>query len=327
MTRFVIGRIFGSLLLIFAALTCIFFFIHLAPGDPVELFLGHDSTEEQRMIIESNLGLDKPIYVQFGSWITGVVLDGDMGDSLRSGRSVTTELADVIPNTLFLAVCSFILHLMIAIPLGVWMAHRSGTKLERVTMSTGLIIYSLPSFWLGLMLILVFCRLLGWLPSGGMNSVDMEWMSSGQQLLDTLRHLILPVFVLGISTVIGTARYVRASVLEVLQKDFILSARARGFSTKRILWNHALRNSMLPIITIIGLNIPFLLGGAVITETIFSWPGMGRLTVEAIFTRDYPIIMGTVTVSAFMVAIGNLLADLGYAFVDPRIKLRSGGDK
>ncbi|MCP4144924.1 MAG: ABC transporter permease [bacterium] len=327
MTRFVTGRIFGSLLLILAALTCIFFFIHLAPGDPVELFLGHDSTEEQRLIIESKLGLDKPIYKQFGSWITGVILHGDLGDSLRSGRPVANELADVIPNTLFLAACSFILHLIIAIPLGVWMAHRSGSKLERFTMSTGLMVYSLPSFWLGLMLILVFCRLLGWLPSGGMNSIDLEWMSPGQQFLDTLRHLVLPVFVLGVSTVIGTARYVRTSVLEVLQKDFILSARARGLSKKRILWNHALRNSLLPIITIVGLNIPFLLGGAVITETIFSWPGMGRLTVEAIFARDYPIIMGTVTVSAFMVVLGNLLADLGYAFVDPRIKLRSGGGK
>ncbi|MCP4799919.1 MAG: ABC transporter permease [bacterium] len=327
MTRFVTGRIFGSLLLILAALTCIFFFIHLAPGDPVELFLGHDSTEEQRLIIESKLGLDKPIYKQFGSWITGVILHGDLGDSLRSGRPVANELADVIPNTLFLAACSFILHLIIAIPLGVWMAHRSGSKLERFTMSTGLMVYSLPSFWLGLMLILVFCRLLGWLPSGGMNSIDLEWMSPGQQFLDTLRHLVLPVFVLGVSTVIGTARYVRTSVLEVLQKDFIMSARARGLSKKRILWNHALRNSLLPIITIVGLNIPFLLGGAVITETIFSWPGMGRLTVEAIFARDYPIIMGTVTVSAFMVVLGNLLADLGYAFVDPRIKLRSGGGK
>jgi peptide/nickel transport system permease protein len=324
MTRFVIERVISSLLLLIAALTCIFFFIHLAPGDPIELFLGQDSTEGQRQIIESQLGLDLPLYKQFYIWITGVLLRGDFGQSLRTGQPVLSELIDVIPNTLLLTVSSFFIHLIIAIPLGVWMANKVGSIVERFVMSAGLVLYSLPSFWLGLMLILLFCRILGWFPSGGIGPIDSEYMSSGQQFINTLKHLILPVFVLGVASAIGTARYVRSTLLEVIQKDFIIAARARGLSNNRILWNHAFRNSLLPLITIIGLNIPFLLGGAVITETVFSWPGMGRLAVEAIFTRDYPIIMGTVAVSATMVIFGNTIADLSYGLVDPRTRRRSG---
>jgi len=325
MTAYVLRRLAGAALLVLALLTAVFFLVRLAPGDPAARHLDPDMGSQQREQVRARLGLDAPLHVQYGRWMGGVLLRGDLGRSLQYHRPVTSLLADAIPNTLLLTVSAYAVHLGLALWGGVWMARRRGTRAERGATVAALAVYSLPAFWLGLMLILVFSRALGWLPAGGLHAPDAELLSGPARVWDTIRHMVLPVTVLGVASAAGTARYLRSSLIEVLDSDFILAARARGLSERAVVWRHAVRNALLPAVTLVGLNLPFLLGGAVVTETVFAWPGMGRLAVDAIFARDYPVIMGATAVSAVMVVLGNLLADLAYGRVDPRIRLGGGG--
>jgi len=325
MTGYMFRRLAGAALLVLALLTTVFFLVRLAPGDPAELHLDPDLGSLQRAQVRARLGLDAPLHVQYHRWLSGVLLHGDLGRSLQYHRPVTSLLADAIPNTLLLTVTAYVVHLALALWGGVWMARRKGTRAERGATVAALALYSLPAFWLGLMLILIFSRALGWLPAGGMHAPDAALMTWPARAWDTVRHLVLPVLVLGVASAAGTARYLRSSLIDVLASDFILAARARGLSERSVVWRHAVRNALLPAVTLVGLNLPFLLGGAVVTETVFAWPGMGRLAVEAIFARDYPLIMGVTAISAVMVVLGNLLADIVYGWVDPRIRLDRGG--
>lgn len=325
MIAHLLRRLAAAALLVPVLLTAVFFTVHLAPGDPVDLSNDQDMGGLQREQIRTRLGLDAPLGVRYGRWIGDALLHGDLGRSLKYHRPVREMLAEAVPNTLLLTVGAYAVHLLLAVNLGVWMARRRGTRRERAVTVGALVLYSLPAFWLGLMLILVFARWLGWLPAGGMAAPDADLMSWPARLWDTLRHLVLPVIVLGVASAAGTARYLRGSVIEALESDYVLAARARGLPERRVVWGHAVRNALLPAVTLVGLNLPFLLGGAVVTETVFAWPGMGRLAVDAIFARDYPVIMGATALSAVMVVLGNLLADLAYARVDPRIRLRGGG--
>jgi len=324
MMGFLIRRLAETVLLVLALLTAVFFLVHLAPGDPAELHLDPDMGDRQRELVRARLGLDAPLGVQYWRWISGVMTRGDFGRSLQYHQPVTRMLGDAIPNTLLLTVSAYVVHLVLAVWLGVWMARRKGSRSERGVTVAALSLYSLPAFWLGLMLILIFSRWLGWLPAGGMQSPDAALLSWPARLWDTVRHLVLPVTVLGVASAAGTARYLRGAVVEVLEREFILAARARGLPERTVIWRHAVRNALLPAVTLVGLNLPFLLGGAVVTETIFAWPGMGRLAVDAIFARDYPVIMGATALSAVMVVFGNILADLAYGWVDPRIRLGDG---
>lgn len=324
MLIYLFQRLGLSALLVLALLSVVFFVIQLAPGDPMDRLLDPDLDAAGRAAQREALGLDRPLPVQYARWLGGVVLRGDFGRSLRQHRPVTKILGEAIPPTLLLTLSAYFVHMATAVAAGVTMARRRGRPDERALNVVGLSFYAMPAFWLGEMLIIVFCLNLGWFPAGGLASPATAHLSGGRKVLDVAHHLVLPVFLLGFSSAIGTARYLRNSLLEVLGQEYIVAARAKGLPEHTILWKHALRNALLPMITLAGLSLPFLLGGAVVTEVVFAWPGMGRVTVEAIFARDYPVIMGTTALAAVLAVAGNLLADLAYGLVDPRVRLARG---
>jgi peptide/nickel transport system permease protein len=233
---------------------------------------------------------------------------------------VVEILRETIPNTLVLTIWALLLDLILGVVIGVISAIRQYSWVDNTITVGALFIYSMPGFWLGLMLIILFSLKLGWLPASQMESVDAEYMTAFGRQVDRARHLILPVFVLGIASAASVARYMRGSLLEVIRQDYIRTARAKGLPERAVIFKHALLNAMIPIITLLGLYLPFLLSGAVVTETIFAWPGMGRLTIGAIFARDYPVVMAANLLAGIMVVGGNLLADVLYGIVDPRIR-------
>ena len=318
MLLFISRRIAQSLVLVLIVLTVTFFLLHLAPGDPMARYYHPDIAPETVELMKERLGLDKPIHEQYLRWV-GSFIRGDFGVSLAYDVPVRTLLVEAIPNTLRLTLAALLLHILIGIALGIASAARRYSLFDRVNTVVALFVYSIPSFWLALMLILLFSLKLGLLPSSHMESIGAGELGGFALFVDRLRHLILPAFVLGIASAASTARYMRGSMLDVLKEDYIRTARAKGLAESTVLIKHAFKNAALPIVTIVGLSLPFLLGGAVVTEKIFAWPGMGRLTVDAIFARDYPVVLAVNFVVACMVIAGNLLADVGYALLDPRV--------
>lgn len=323
MLIFLLRRSLQSLLLILIVLTITFFLLHLAPGDPLDKYYHPDISPETVEMIREQLGLDKPVVVQYFKWM-GSFVRGDFGMSLRYDRPVRSLLAEAIPNTLRLTVAALLLHIVIGVFLGIFSAVKRYTIFDRLNTVGALFIYSIPSFWLALMLILLFSLKLGLLPSSHMQSLDAMELGGFALFADSLRHLVLPAVVLGVASAASMARYMRGSMLDVLREDYIRTARAKGLSERSVMLKHALKNAALPIVTIIGLSLPFLLGGAVVVEKIFSWPGMGRLAVDAIYARDYPVVLACNAVVATMVILGNLLADVAYALIDPRITIARG---
>ncbi len=320
MLHYTARRLAASCLLIFGLLTAVFFLVQAVPGDPVERYVEPGLDTENRALIRHRLGLDQPVIVQYWQWLSGVVVRGDFGESLHQHRPIAAIFAEAIPNTLLLTGLAYGLHLLLAVGGGVLTAYYRGRWAERLAVLGGLTVYSLPSFWFGLMLIMLFSKQLGWLPTGGMAATDAEFLPAHLQLIDRVRHLVLPVVVLGLGSAMSTTRYLRNALIEVLNQDYITAARARGLSESAVLWRHGLRNALLPVFTLIGLSLPFLLGGAVVVEVVFAWPGMGRVTVDAIFARDYPVIMATTALSAVLVVAGSFLADLLYYWADPRLR-------
>jgi peptide/nickel transport system permease protein len=314
MGPFILRRVVSSILLVWGVVTVTFFLAHLAPGDPVELLSDPTMRAEDIAQLRERYGLDKPLPVQYLRWL-GALASGDLGSSLVSQRPVADILAEAIPNTLRLTVLALVLHFTVGSLLAMAMATRPGRRWTMASDTLSLVLYSLPAFWLGLMLQFVFAYQLRWLPSGGVPAVSLTGMAA---FAGELRHLALPVFVLGLSGVASVARTLRASIVQVLAEDYIRTARAKGLPRRVIFWKHAFRPASVTLITMVGLGLPFLLGGAVATEVVFAWPGMGRVAVEAILTRDYPLILATTAMAAVVVVIGNLLADIGYAIVDPR---------
>ncbi len=320
MKSWILRRLGSSLILVFTLTSLVFFLVRLAPGDPLDQAASAEMTGADRELVRHRLGLDQPLWLQYGRWLSGVAR-WDWGTSLRQQRGVADILGEAVPATLLLTVVAFALHLALGIAAGVVMATSRDGAWGRAVKLAGLTLYSLPGFWFGLMLILVFSRWLGWLPAGGMSAPDAAFMSGPARFADLVRHLVLPVGVLVLGSFMSTARYVQASLEEALGQDYVLTARARGLAPARVLWGHALRNALLPVATQIGLYLPFLLGGAVVVEVVFGWPGMGRVTVEAIRARDYPVIMATTSLAASLVVLGSLLADVLYQALDPRIDL------
>jgi len=305
--------------LLFGLLTFTFFIIHLTPGDPVLLYISGDIDPQYAANLRATLGLNDPLPIQYVKWLKSMLV-GDMGVSFSMHDEVVNILARTIPNTLILTTSALIVNFAIGIALGMAAALRRGKTTDYIMNVVALFIYSMPEFWLGLMLILGVSLHLDWLPASGMHSPLALYLPPFEYFLDLLEHMILPVFVLGVASAAATGRYMRGSLLEVLGQDYIRTARAKGLSETIVIGKHAMRNALIPIITLFGLSLPFLLGGAVIVETVFSWPGMGKLTIDAIFARDYPVIIACTLVSGVMVIIGNLLADILYAIVDPRIR-------
>ncbi len=317
---YLLKRLLQAIPLLLGIVTVTFFITRLAPGDPMDIYLESQRQIDPEVIelIRKKHGLDQPIYVQYVKWVANVAR-GDFGESFRYRRPVSHLLAEAIPDTLQLTILALVLDALLGISLGIISAVKQYSALDKAVTLGSLIIYAIPGFWLALMLVLVFSVNLGWFPTSQTRSMDYDFLSFWGKLLDRLWHLVLPVFVLGVASAAGTARYMRNRLLEVLNEEYVLSARARGFRERVVILKHALRNALIPIVTIYGLALPFLLGGAVIIETIFAWPGMGRMAVEAVTGRDYPLIMATTTVAAVLTVLGNLLADITYASVDPRV--------
>ena len=325
MIQYLIRRLLGAIPLLIGILTLIFFIIHLAPGDPTARYFNPNVSPEVIEQMRRNLGLDQPLHIQYFRWI-GAFATGDFGYSFGQMRPISDILPTVIWNTLQLTLFSMVLIFALGMLIGIIQAVRQYSATDNVLTVLAFFFYSMPSFWLGLMLILLFslkASQWGWpvvFPASQMVSVGHEFMSVGEQIRDRMMHIILPATALGVGAAAGVARYMRGSMLEVIHQDYIRTARAKGLSERSVIFKHALRNAMIPIITLLGLYLPFLLSGAVLIETIFAWPGMGRLIVDAIFQRDYPLVMATSFVIAAMVVAGNLIADVLYAVVDPRIR-------
>lgn len=276
-----------------------FFVMHLAPGDPTSLFADPNINPQELARVRANWGLDQPIYIQYFKWLWNAV-KLDFGTSYLTGQPVVLEILERLPNTLILMISSFVITLLITIPLGAYSAVKKNTWFDNFVTIFSFAGMAIPSFWLGLMLMLLFAVKLHMLPATG--------------------NIILPLITMVIGSLAGLTRFARASMLEVLNQDFIRVARAKGLPERVVIFKHALRNALIPIVTILGMSLPDLFSGAFIIETIFAWPGMGRLGVSAIFSRNYPLIMGIVMFSSVLIILGNLLADIGYAIVDPRIR-------
>lgn len=300
--------LFGITILSFAIMKA-------APGDPMALMMDPTISAGDREKFIEKYGLDEPEHVQYLKWL-GNMIQGDFGTSIvRKGTPVTDLIMARLPNTLLLMLVSTILALLISIPLGVLSAGRPYSKLDYGITFTSFIGLAVPNFWLGLILIMFLAVNLGWFPTGGVMTLNADF-----SLWDRIHHLILPAFVLATADMAGLTRYTRSSMLDVLRQDYMRTARAKGFKENRVVYKHGLRNGLLPVITIFGLMIPSFIGGAVVTEQIFSWPGLGKLFVDSAFQRDYPVIMAMTVISATLVVIGNLVADILYAMVDPRIE-------
>jgi peptide/nickel transport system permease protein len=248
-------------------------------------------------------------------------LQGDFGRSFSRHQPVFDVILDAVPITISLALIGITMQFIFGILLGVISAVKQGTKLDRTLTVSALFIYSMPEFWLSLMLIILFSLKLGWFPASNLNSIGADSLGTVEFILDRLHHLVLPIFVLSLGGIAGLARYVRGQMLEVIRQDYIRTARAKGLSEKVVIFKHALRNALLPVVTILGGSLPALFSGALFIEVIFAIPGMGRIAVEAVFARDYPLIIANTFISGTLIVLGNLLADVLYAVVDPRIKL------
>ena len=319
MIRFVLRRVLSAVPMLFGLLTITFFIIRLAPGDPVSMYIQSDVDPQYAENLRVALGLSDPLPVQYVKWLKGT-LTGELGMSFSKHAEVGDILLDTIPNTVLLTAVALLFNFLVGIVIGIITALKRGSTLDHSVNISALFVYSMPEFWLGLMLILGVSLHLGILPASGMHSPMAKYLSLPSYVWDVIEHMILPVFVLGVASAAATGRYMRGSLLEVINQDYIRTARAKGLSEVLVIGKHALRNALIPIITLLGLSLPFLLGGAVIVETVFAWPGMGKLTIDAIFSRDYPLIIACTMVSGVMVILGNLVADLLYALIDPRIR-------
>jgi len=319
LTEFLIRRIGQSLLVLFFVSVITFGIIHAAPGGPVTVFIRPNQSPETVKQQMHLLGLDKPVPVQYLEWLKRT-LTGDLGTTFKSGRPVGDLLWPSLKNTLVLMSVAWGLVLLIAIPWGIYNSTRQYGFSDNLSAAIGYAGFSMPTFWFGILLQLLFSLKLGWLPLAGLHDMNKQG-----DVLDLLRHMVLPVSVLVIINLAQYLKYARSSMLEVLGQDYVRTARAKGVSERSVIFRHALRNAMIPIITIIGLDLPIIVVGATLTETVFNWPGMGRLFVDMAVAREYSVLMAIVMLTAVVVVLGNLLADILYAVVDPRVKLSGKG--
>jgi peptide/nickel transport system permease protein len=310
MLRFLASRLLTAIPVLIGVSLAVFAMIHLLPGDPATIMLqGSPATAQDIQNLRHQLGLDLPLYEQYARYM-GRVLQGDFGTSIHTRRAVIKEIVGVFPATLTLALASMAVAIVMGVVLGTIAALRQNTWLDTATMGVSLFGVSMPNFWVGLLLILVFSVWLGWFPSTGVGGWE---------------HLVLPAIALGTNFSAITARLVRSNLLEVLRQEYVLTARAKGLSERTVILRHALRNALIPVITIVGLQFGNLLGGAVVIETIFARQGFGRLAITAILAKDFPLIQGVVLFGAVIYVFVNILVDLSYALLDPRIKFESLG--
>jgi peptide/nickel transport system permease protein len=321
MSRLLLRRALTGAAVVFGVLTLMFFLLRLAPGDPARLLVGPTATEAQVTAQRHALGLDRPAPAQYAAWL-GRFGRGDWGTSIATGRPVRRMLGEAWPATVRLVGLSLVLSYLLGIVVGVVQAIRNGrldTALSVVTVT----LFALPGYWLGLMLVMLFTYRARMLPAFGAAGFDADFLTGGARLADRLRHLALPLATLTLIGIGGTARYVRGAMLDVGGAQFVTIARAKGLSSTRVAVHHVLRNALIPVLTLLGLSLPALFSGAVFIEAIFAWPGVGRVLVEAVQARDYPVVMAATAVSAVLVVLGNLLAELLVAWADPRVAVKS----
>jgi peptide/nickel transport system permease protein len=313
MTRIVVRRLLGAIPLLLGVAILSFVFMQLAPGGPDALFARNARmSAEQLQAIRHDMGLDRPMHEQLLVWLTNL-LHGNLGISYTQYRPVSAAIGDVVPNTFILMGTGMIISLIAALAFGILAARRQYGFFDNFTSFVSYFGLAMPVFWFGLMLQLLFAVRLGWLPSAGMHSAD------GGGFLDLLKHLLLPAFTIAIGSIAGWSRYVRSSTIESLGQDYVRTARAKGVDERRVLLGHVLRNALIPFVTVVGIDVPLYLTGAVLVETVFSWPGMGRLFYDALTSRDYPVLMGVLMLGAVLIILGNLIADVIYGVLDPRI--------
>ncbi len=322
MTVWLVRRVAAAAATVFAVVTLTFFLVHAAPGTP---FLPGSERPADPAVVEGlrrQFGLDRPLPVQYARYLAGLAT-GNFGMSFTLRRPVADAIAEAVPNTLVLAAAALVIDLGLGLVLGLYLATHARRAGDTALGSALLLLQSVPTFWLGLVLLLVFGQWLAWFPVGGVTDpVVYPALTWAGKAADRLWHLALPALTLGLVAAAGTARFQRAALLEVLGQPFVRAARAKGLPERRLVLVHALRNALLPLITLFGLSFPFLLTGAVLIETIFAWPGMGKLAADAVFLRDYPLVTAVALVASVMVVLGSLIADLLYAAADPRIRLR-----
>jgi peptide/nickel transport system permease protein len=332
MITYLIKRILEMIPTMFGITLISFFIIHLAPGKPTDVLteMNPKITPEARERLEKYYGLDKPIIVQYSLWLKRVV-KLDFGESFSTDRRPVMEkiwdtTVPILDRRLFITfyinILSMLIIFLVAIPIGISSAVRQYSLYDKVTTIFVFIGFATPGFWLALLLMMLFGIYLGWLPISGLKSINYDYLSLLAKGWDRLHHLILPVFVSAFGGLAGLSRYMRSSMLEIVRQDYVTVARAKGLQEKKVIYKHALRNALLPIITLIGLSVPGLIGGSVIFESIFGIFGMGQLFYMSVMTRDYPLVMGILTIGAILTLIGNLLADIGYMIADPRIRAK-----
>lgn len=309
--------------LIFGITLITFTVIHLAPGGPVEVQteMSLKASAQARENLKRLYGLDRPLHIQYLDWL-GRFIKLDFGTSFVDGKRVIDKIKERVPITLIINLLSLSLIIIIAIPIGVLSATKQYSLFDKLTTIFVFIGFSTPTFWLALILMIIFGVNLGILPISGIQSIDVSGMSKMERIIDWIKHLILPVGLSAFGGIAGLSRYSRSSMLEVIRQDYIRTARAKGLKESEVIIHHALRNALLPIVTILGLAVPGLIGGSVIFETIFAIPGMGQLFYSSAMARDYPTIMGILVIGAVLTLIGNLIADVSYALVDPRIRVK-----
>jgi len=322
--NYILRRLFFMIPLLIGITIICFGVIHLAPGSPTDLQtqMNPRASAEAKERLRALYDLDKPIYQQYFSWVRKLAVL-DLGKSFSpDNRPVADKILERLPITLFINVLSLGLIIVIAIPIGVLAAVRQNSLFDKVTAVLVFIGFAMPTFWLALLLMILFGVHLGWLPISGIRSLNYEYLPPLSAFIDLLKHLILPVLLSAFGGLAGLSRYMRANMLEVIRQDYITTARAKGLSERVVIYKHALRNALLPVITILGLSIPGLIGGSVIFETIFAIPGMGQLFYMAVMSRDYPVVMGILVIGAILTLVGNLIADVSYAVADPRIRIQ-----
>ena len=311
MTAYVLRRLLLMVPVAFFVTVGVFMLIHLSPGDPALIMLGEDRTPQAIAAIHQQLGLDKPLYVQYAIWLTHVV-HGDWGRSITTNEPVLSDILDHLPATLELGLAALVWSIAVAIPMGTIAALRRGSIVDRLATGITVAGVSVPNFFIGIVLIFVLSVSARMFTFGG-------YVPITQDPLESLRHVILPAISLGTAGTAINMRFTRSSMIEVLNLDYIRTARAKGASWRRVVFVHALKNALIPVVTIVGLQIGGIIEGAVVTETVFTWPGVGRLAVDSIFNRDYTVVQGVVLLAAFSYMIANLLVDLVYGWLDPRI--------
>ncbi|MFA5516061.1 MAG: ABC transporter permease [Desulfuromonadales bacterium] len=322
MLRYLTKRLLMMIPLILGITLISFTVIHLAPGEPTDIQtdLNPQASSELKERLRQQYDLDKPLLVQYGTWL-GRLARLDFGTSFsQDRRPVLTKITERLPVTITINVLSIALILAVSIPIGILSATRRNSLFDRGTTLFVFLGFATPSFWLALLLMDYLGVRLGLFPIAGLRSLGYEYLSWPRQIWDMAHHLVLPVFVSAFGGLAGFSRYMRSNMLEVVRQDYILTARAKGLPERAVIYRHALRNALLPLITILGLSVPGLIGGSVIFETIFAIPGMGKLFYDGVMMRDYPLIMGILVIGAVLTLVGNLIADLGYALADPRIR-------